>query len=113
MIGAKINVAGSWGAEFAKRVNAQVRDAVADAAETGAEVASQAAAARRRTGRMQEMEVLPVKGTHDGWEGGFRSRAFYARFQSGGTKGGITPLHFFEKGRAAARKSLRERLSRL
>lgn len=113
MIGAKVNVVGNWGAEFAKHVNAKVADAVADASEDGAKVASAASQARRRTGHMAEMEILPVRGTPSGWTGGFRSKAWYAGFQSRGTKRGITPLKFLEKGRTEARKSLIARLNRL
>jgi hypothetical protein len=112
MITAKVNVVSGWGEEYARRVNAQVREAVREAAEAGAETASQIARARTRTGRMAQMEVLPVKGTPTGWEGGFRSRAWYAHFQSGGTPR-IPPLRFLERGRDAARKALAERLSRL
>lgn len=143
MISAKVNVVGGWGEQFARRVNAQVRDAMEDAAEVGAREAARAAAGRRRTGTMVKMEVLPVVGTPTGWQSGFSSKAWYAHFQSSGTLGsrrrsvkastqrrresasgqartaklgaspGITPLHFFEKGRTAARKYLKERLSRL
>jgi hypothetical protein len=62
---------------------------------------------------MAEMEILPVRGTPTGWSGGFRSKAWYAGFQSRGTKSGITPLKFLEKGRTEARKSLIARLNRL
>ncbi|MBA2642654.1 MAG: hypothetical protein H0U82_07000 [Actinobacteria bacterium] len=113
MISAKVNVVGNWGEDFAKRVNVRVKDELAEATEEGARVASAAASSRRRTGRMAEMEVLPVKGTPTGWTGGFKSRAWYAGFQSRGTSGGITPLGFLEKGRTEARKSLIARLNRL
>lgn len=113
MIQAKINVVGGWGQDFARRVNLQVRDAVSDASEVGAEVASHASQPRRRTGQMAQMEVLPVRGTVTGWMGGFRSRAWYAGFQSRGTKDGIRALGFLEKGRTEARKYLLARLNRL
>lgn len=143
MIQAKVDVGKTWGPEFARRVNAQVRDALADASKVGADVASQASQSRRRTGRMAEIEAVPVRPTVSGWEAGFDSKAFYARFQSEGTlgsrrkrvkasttrrrqsasgqarlarlggSGGVAPLGFLEKGRAAARKYLIERCRRL
>ncbi len=113
MIGAKVNVVGGWGDEFAKRVNRATRDAVQDAVEVGAEVASAGAQARRRSGDMAQMQIIPVRGTATGWEAGFRSKAWYAGFQSRGTKRGITPLKFLEQGRSAARKNLIDRLNRL
>lgn len=113
MISARVNVVGRWGPEFAKRVNAQVRDAVQDAAEVGAEVSARESLSRRRTGKMAVMDVLSVRGTGTGWEAGWKSRAFYARMQSGGTKRGVTPQRFLEKGATAARKHLRDRLNRL
>ena len=143
MISAKVNVVGGWGQEFAKRVNRQVKDAVHDASVEGARVAEAAAQPRNRTGRMANMDVLPVKATVSGWSGGFFSHAFYAGFQSAGTlgsrtrkvksstlrrrqsatgkarqarvgsSGGIKGLGFLEKGRAASRKELLARLNRL
>ncbi len=113
MIGAKVNVVSGWGDEFAKRVNRATRDAVQDAVEVGAREASAGAQTRRRTGKMAQMEVLDVRGTPTGWQAGFKSRAFYAGFQSRGTKRGITPLKFLEQGRSAARKNLIDRLNRL
>ncbi len=113
MIGAKVNVVGGWGDEFAKRVNRATRDAVQDAVEVGAREASAAAQSRTRTGKMAQMEVLDVRGTPTGWQAGFKSRAFYADWQSRGTKRGITPLGFLEKGRSAAHKNLIDRLNRL
>jgi len=113
MISARVNVVGNWGAEFAKHVNAKAQQAVADASEDGAKIASAASSSRRRTGHMAEMEILSVRGTTEGWEGGFRSAAYYAGWQSRGTKKGITPLKFLEKGRTEARKSLIARLDRL
>lgn len=143
MISAKVNVVQGFGAEFSRRVNAQVRDALADASKRGAETASRASEPRRRTGRMAEIEPVPVRGTPTGWEAGFSSKAFYARFQSEGTlgsrrrrakastlrrrqsasgqarlaklgsSGGIPALGFLEKGRSEARKYLLERLRHL
>lgn len=113
MIGAKVDVRKRWGYELARRINAGAERAVREASEEGARVASSASSSRRRTGRMAAMDVLDVVGTGDGWEGGFRSSAFYAPFQSKGTKTGITPLRFLEKGRTEARNELVERLNRL
>jgi len=113
VIGARVNVVGNWGDEFARRVNRVTRDAVQDAVEVGAREASAAAQSRRRTGKMAQMEVLAVRGTPTGWQAGFRSEAWYAGFQSRGTKRGITPLKFLEQGRSAARKHLISRLNRL
>lgn len=143
MIGAKVNVVGGWGDEFAKRVNRATRDAVQDAVEVGAREASAASLPRRRSGDMSKMDVIPVRATPTGWEAGFRSKGWYAGFQSRGTLGarkgkvkaatlarraspsgqarfakvagskGITPLGFLEKGRSAARKHLVARLNRL
>jgi hypothetical protein len=113
MISARVNVVGSFGAELARRVNRQVRVELERASEAGARAASDAAASRKRTGRMAEMETLPVEGTPTGWTGGFRSKAWYAGFQSRGTRGGITALGFLEKGRSEARRDLLARLKRL
>lgn len=143
MISAKVSVEKGWGDRFARAIERQVPAMVVDAAEDGAKVASQASLARRRTGRMAKMDVLPVTPTPRGYQGGFRSRAFYAGFQSRGTlgsrrgkakastlrrrqsisgqarlaklggSGGISGLGFLEKGRAAMRKSLIARLNRL
>jgi hypothetical protein len=113
VIGAKVNVVGGWGEELARRVNRQVPLEVFKASEEGARVASEAARPRRRTGLMEQMQVLPVKGTPTGWTGGFKSRAWYAGMQSRGTVRGITPLGFLEKGRTEARKDLIARLNRL
>lgn len=92
---------------------------------------------------MDDIEPVGVVGTPDGWEGGFRSAAFYSGFQSRGTLGsrsravrksteqrrasrsgqaryakvsghhGISPLRHEEKGLAAARKRLIELISRM
>ncbi len=143
MIGARVNVVGRWGEEFARKANAQARLATQQAVEVGADVASAGAQARRRTGKMAEMEIIPVRGTPTGWTAGFRSKGWYAGFQSRGTlgsrrgkvkestlrrresvsgqarfakvagSGGITPLGFLERGRSAARKHLVDRLNRL
>lgn len=143
MIGARVDVRLDWGAEIAREINLEVRDAVADASDVGAEVASAASLSRRRTGRMARIEAVPVVGTPDGWEGGFKSEAFYSGFQSRGTlgsrrrklkastlrrresaagqarlaklggSGGVSPLGHEEKGLAAAKRALVDRLNRL
>lgn len=143
MISARIDLERGWGDKMARAIEQHARAAIAPAAEDGAKVASDASRSRRRTGRMAEMDVLPVIPTQRGYSGGFRSRAWYAGFQSFGTGGsrkrkvkastlhrrqsasgqaraarftgnpGIAPLHFLEKGRAAMRKSLVSRLNQL
>ncbi len=141
MITARIDLTRGWGDAMARRIEQQARAAMGPASEDGAQVASQASLSRRRTGRMAEMDVLPTVPTPRGYSAGFRSRAFYAGFQSSGTAGsrkrkvtsstlrrrqsasgqarlakagrGIQPLGFLEKGRTAARKSLVARLNRL
>jgi hypothetical protein len=113
MISAKVNVVEGWGAEFARRVNRAAEDAVTDASKAGAAVASNASGSRRRSGTMATMVLLPVVGTEAGWEGGFKSAAWYAGFENSGTTGGITGLHFLEAGRTAAKKKLVDRLNRL
>lgn len=92
MVGAKVNVVSGWGDDFARDVNAQVRDAVADASRVAAATAATVASARRRSGKMANVRPVEVRGTPDGWEGGFRSDAalnqgFYSGFQSRGTLG--------------------------
>lgn len=91
---------------------------------------------------MDDIRAVDVRGTPDGWEGGFRSDAFYSGFQSRGTVAsrkrvkastlrrrsspsgqarfskvagsrGITPLRHEEKGLAAAKKHLVGLLNRL
>lgn len=142
MIGAKIDVRTGWGAEFAKEVNERVRVAVTEASEHGADVASDIAQRRRRTGRMAKINAVSTRGTPTGWEGGFKSEAFYSGFQSRGTNAarkrvsaatlrrrqsasgqarqarvagaaGVKPLHHEEAGLKAAKKRLRELLNRI
>lgn len=143
MISARISLERGWGDAMARRIEQQAREAMAPACKEGADVASKASLSRRRTGRMAEMEVLPTVPTPRGYSAGFRSKAWYAGFQSTGTGGsrsrkvkastlrrrqsasgqaraarfggnrGITPLGFLEKGRTAARKALIDRLNRL
>lgn len=143
MIGARVDVRAGWGADIAREINEQVRHAVADASQHGAKVAAAGASRRRRTGRMADIQPVDVIGTPDGWEGGFRSPAFYAPFQSFGTlgsrrrklkastirrrqsgsgqarlartggSGGITPLRFLEQGRTEGRRRLLDLLNNL
>lgn len=111
MVSAKVEVR-RWGPEFAKRINDEVRDALGPASEVGAKVASEAVT-RRRTGRMANIEAVPVKGTSEGWQAGFKSEAFYSHMQSRGTKKGITPLGHEEKGLKAAKADLIARINAL
>lgn len=113
MIHATVHVTEGWGREIARRVNAVAKDAVGDASKEGAKVASGLAGSRRRTGTMATMELLPVVETPTGFEGGFRSKAWYAGFQSRGTRSGITPLGFLQAGQQAARKQLVDRINRI
>lgn len=143
MISAKIDLERGWGDAFARRIEQQARVELGRATEDGAKEAARASLPRRRTGRMSTIDTLPVIPTPRGYSGGFRSRAFYAGFQSHGTLGsrsrkvsagtlrrrqsasgqarqakigaskGIPALGFLEKGRSAARKSLIDRLNRL
>lgn len=145
MIGARIDVRKGWSADIARTINLQVAEAVADASRVGAQVAASAAGARRRSGDMAEIKPVDVRGTADGWEGGFRSKAWYSGFQSRGTLGsrgralkastkrrresesgqerlgralrggnrGISPLRHEEKGLAAAKRALLDRIDRL
>lgn len=71
-------------------VDELAREAVEEGARVGAASASRAASSRRDSGLMEEMDVLPVEAAADGWRAGFRSRAWYAQFQDGGTVAGRT-----------------------
>lgn len=146
MIGARVNVVEGWGAELAHEINADVRGAVAQASEVGAKVAAEAAGARHRqdgSGWMKDIKPVETIGTDVGWEGGFKSKAFWSGFQSRGTLGsrkrrvkaatlrrrqtasgqarlakvagskGVTPLRHEEKGLAAAKAHLLDSLNRL
>lgn len=143
MISARVDLVRGWGEQMARQMERQAREALKPASEAGAQVASHSAASRRRTGKMAQMDVLPTVSTPRGYSAGFRSRAWYADFQSSGTSGrrsrkvkastlrrreslsgqsraasygsnpGITPLKFLEKGRSAARKELVARLKRI
>lgn len=70
-----------------KQVEALARRAVQAGAEEGAKVAAAKAATRRRTGKMQQMDVQPVHGTDVGYAAGFSSEAWYSDFQNDGTGG--------------------------
>lgn len=139
MISARVDLVSGWGERMARELERQARDAIRPACEEGARVASQASAPRRRTGLMAQMEVLPTVATPRGYAGGFRSKAYYAGFQSRGTRGlrrgrlsaatlrrrasasgrarsgggAISPLGFLERGAAAARRALLARLNRI
>jgi len=112
MISARIDVGRRFGDEIRRRANDVAREAVHNASAKGAEAASAIASTRSRTGRMAEMEVLEVEGTPTGWAGGFRSRAWYAHFQSKGTRRGIRGLGFLEEGAKVAKRELVEELER-
>lgn len=129
MIRARVDVSTDFGAITAE-VNALARRSVLAGAQEGARVASAIAATRRDTGLMQQMEVLPVRGSPDGWEASFRSRAPYRIFQDLGTYqgrttalkastvrrgrktdaggAGIEGLHFYRAGRRAGRRRMLE-----
>jgi len=143
VVGATVNVVSGWGEQFAREINAEVRDAVKDSSRVAAQEAASVAAGRRRTGKMAQMEPVDVRGTPTGWEGGFRSQAWYSGFQSRGTlksrkralkvstlrrrssasgqdrfakvsgSGGIRPLGHEEKGLAVGKKHLVARLNAL
>ena len=113
MISARISLERGWGDAMARRIEQQARVELERAVEDGAKAASQASLSRRRTGTMAQMETLPVVATPRGFTSGFRSKAWYAGFQSRGTKRGISALGFLEKGRTAARKSFISRIDRL
>lgn len=112
MINATVTLHGNWANDLIRKAELSVPIELAEASRLGAEAASTVADRRHRTGKMAEMEILEVHGTATGWEGGFRSRAWYAVFQNKGTRRGIKGLHFLEKGRTVARKDLIERLNR-
>ncbi len=117
MIGAKVDVRKGWGVELARKVNAEIPAKLERAAEAGAREASQRSLARTRSGDMATMTTLEVRGTGDGWLGGFASAAWYARLHSKGyNAGGVTPvpgLKFLEAGRTVARRALVDELNRL
>ena len=135
MIRARVDVSTDFGS-ITDAVNQLARRAVTEGAQEGARTAAQVASARRKTGLMATMEVLPVRGSPDGWEASFRSRAPYRIFQDLGTlqarsskltaatltrrsspsgqarqtkvagRGGITPLRFYSAGRRAGRAAM-------
>ena len=90
MIQSTFNLRQGFGAELAREINDQVRVGVAEAAEEGARVMSGEASRRRRTGRMSQVDTVPVVGTDSGWTGGFKSAAFSSGMQSRGTLGSRT-----------------------
>jgi len=135
VIRARVDVSTDFGS-ITDAVNALAKRAVHAGAHEGARVASQVASARHKTGRMENMEVLPTRGSPDGWEASFRSRAPYRIFQDLGTlqargtrltaatmsrrsspsgqarqakvagRAGITPLRFYAAGRREGRKAM-------
>jgi hypothetical protein len=117
MIGAKVDIRKGWGVDLAKRVNAQIPPKLARASDAGAREASTRSLSRKKTGTMATMELLPIVGTGDGWLGGFKSEAWYARLQSKGftTRDGghVDGLHFMEAGRRVARRKLVDELNAL
>jgi hypothetical protein len=135
MVRSRVDVTMRFG-EITEAVNKLAKEAVSAGAQEGARVAASIASSRRRTGLMAQMEVLPVRGSPDGWEASFRSRAPYRIFQDLGTlqgrstklsaatlarrsspsgqarqaraagSPGIEPLHFYRAGRSAGRKAM-------
>lgn len=143
MIRSTVNVREGFGAEIARQIDAEVRVAVGQASGHGAEVAAGVAQRRRRTGLMADIQPVEVEGTESGWQGGFKSPAFYSGIQSRGTLGsrtrkvkssterrrssasgaaryakvaaskGVAPLKHEETGLKAARKRLVDLLNRI
>jgi hypothetical protein len=141
VIRARVDVTTNFGA-ITEAVNDLSRRAVSAGAQEGARVAGQIAATRKDTGLMAQMEVLPVRGSPDGWESSFRSRAPWRIFQDLGTlqgrgtklkastlarraspsgqarlarvgdSPGIEPLHFYRAGRRAGRRAMLEVINR-
>lgn len=142
-----MNVRRGWGDELARAKNREVAHALDVASRHAAAEARRVASARRRAGddsvHMSDITAARVVGTVDGWEGGFKSPAWYSGFQSRGTVGarkvrlkastlrrrnsksgstrfarvsgssGIRPLYHEEKGLAAGKKLLKQMLDRL
>lgn len=141
MIRTRVDITTNFGA-ITDAVDALARRAVMAGAQEGARVSSQIAATRRKSGLMAQHEVLPVRGSPDGWEASFRSRAPHRIFQDLGTlrgratklkastvarraspsgqartakvgdSPGIEPLRFYAAGRRAGRKAMLEVISR-
>ena len=135
MIRSRVDISTDFG-QITDGVNALARRAVQAGALEGARVASAIASERRDTGLMAQMEVLPVRGSPDGWEASFRSRAYWRLWQDLGTlqgrstklssatvarraspsgqarlaraagNPGIEPLHFYRAGRRAGRRRM-------
>ena len=135
MIRSRVDISTDFG-QITDAVNALARRAVQAGAAEGARVAGGIAATRRETGLMAQMQVLPVRGSPDGWEASFRSRAWWRLFQDLGTlqqrstklsaatlarrsspsgqerlaraagNPGIEPLHFYRAGRRAGRRRM-------
>ena len=114
MINARVSLdKQGWSRDMARRIERRIPGILEDATQDGAKAASAASQSRRRSGLMAQMEILPVMKTPRGFSSGFRSKAWYAKFQSKGTKRGITPLRFLEAGRTVARRSIVDRMNRL
>ena len=141
MVRSRVDITTNFG-PITQAVNDLARDAVSAGALTGARVASQIAGQRRETGQLATMDVLPVRGSPDGWEASFRSRAPHRLFQDLGTldargsklaaatvarrasgsgqarqakvagRRGISPLYFYRAGRSAGRKAMLEVIDR-
>lgn len=121
----RVDVVSNFGA-INDRVNEIGRRAVQAGAEAGAQTAASIASQRSKSGRMAAIQVLPARGTPDGWEASFQSPVVHAWFQNYGTLGsrrkalkqpprgnrtrapgtGIEPLGFLDAGRRAGRKAM-------
>lgn len=121
MIRTTVNAVDEFGLVTAK-VDRLLERALNEAVEEGAAVARSAGAERGLT----DVQVIPARGTVDGWAAGIRGRWYY-RFQAQGTlasainpkrpgtkrdhsKPGIKPNRMFTQARTAARKRLLQRL---
>lgn len=137
----RVDVTMRFGA-ITEAVDDLAKQAVTAGAHEGARVASSIARTRQDTGTMAQMEVLGVRGSPDGWEASFRSRAWWRLYQDLGTlqgrstklsaatlarrsspsgqarqakvagRPGIEPLHFYRAGRRAGRKKMMEVVER-
>jgi len=135
MIKARVDVSTDFG-RITREVNDLAKRAVTSGARVGAQTASEVASERSHTGTLAHMDVLPVRGSPDGWEASFRSRAYYRLFQDLGTlenrgtrlsaatvarrsspsgqarqakvagRAGIEPLFFYRAGRRAGRAAM-------
>ena len=144
MIRARVDVTTNFGA-ITDAVDELSRRAVTVGAAVGARAASRVVVEEGRVGetrKLQQVRVLPVRGTPDGWEASFRSEAYYRLFQDLGTlrgrtaklskatkarssspsgqqrlaglgdRAGIEPIHMYRAGRRAGRKAMLEVINR-